>query len=150
MAHVDPPSEDKQFLRAAVFLVIKQDRKTLLHKRKNARHENGRYGLISGGVKYNEGVLQAAAREASEEAGIQINLDDLTVVHVMHRRDNGDQYIQFFVEAKSWEGQPENLEPEHCEELKWITGKVPEDTIDYVRAALDSIERGIVFSSWGF
>ncbi|HKR82032.1 MAG TPA: NUDIX domain-containing protein [Candidatus Saccharimonadales bacterium] len=143
-------------LKTAVFLVLEQGGKILLLRRANTGHRDGQYGLVAGHVDGGEPVTQAMIREASEEAGITIAPADLEVVHVMHRHSevastNADEYVDFYFKATRYSGELRNMEPEKCDDLSWFpASNLPENTIDYVRHALECIEQGVTFSEYGW
>lgn len=69
----------------------------------------GRVGGLGGHLKAGESAFQAAAREITEESGVQVELADLNeMVRVVFRfsaRPNGDQRVSVFT-AERWRGQP--------------------------------------------
>jgi hypothetical protein len=68
----------------------------------------------------------------------------------MHRLSN-DERIDWFVSATTWQGEPRNLEPGKCDELRWCPVEaLPENLIPYVRRALENAQRGVWFDSFGW
>jgi 8-oxo-dGTP diphosphatase len=133
------------------YLVLELDGKLLLLKRKNTGFEDGNWGLVSGHIDGNETARQAMVREALEESGLYLSVDDLELVHVMHRKGARDERIDFFFRSSRWSGHPVNKEPDKCEELKWFTkDELPENTINYIRQALECIMRGQKYSEFGW
>lgn len=62
---------------------------TLFQKRKNIGYCDGFYDLsASGHVDENESMKQAMCREAKEELGIDINVEDLEFVCMIHEISN--------------------------------------------------------------
>jgi 8-oxo-dGTP diphosphatase len=95
-------------------------------------------------------VVSAAVREAREECGTEIAAADVSVSGVMHRL-SGDERIDFFVTAYSWTGEIANAEPGKCDELRWChRDALPDNTIPYVRSALENFRQGLCFSSFGW
>lgn len=91
---------------------------------------------------------------AREEAGIGIGPEDLEVVGVMHRRGEhrrvGDERVDVFVVADRWSGEIANREPHKCDDLSWFRlDELPDNTIPYVRRALENYRRGVWFDSFG-
>ena len=76
-----------------------------------------------GHVELDEDFVEAAIREAKEEAGVDIKKQDLTFVHIVHRHSEDDNvimdWIDVYFEAKEWLGEPYNAEEEKCERLDW-------------------------------
>jgi 8-oxo-dGTP diphosphatase len=90
-------------------------------------------------------------REAKEEAGIDLKAEDLNVVHVMHRKCPNEERIDLFIKARKWKGEPKNLEPHKCDDLRWFEiEKLPTNTIPYVRQAIDCIRNKIFYSEFGW
>ncbi|MBN1956017.1 MAG: GNAT family N-acetyltransferase [Anaerolineae bacterium] len=68
----------------------------------------------------------------------------------MHRKSDQER-IDFFLAASSWSGQVANCEPQRCDELAWFhPDALPENTIPYVRRAIENYRRGTWFDSFGW
>ena len=137
-------------LKSAVHLLLVRGDEILLLRRYNTGYEDGNYSVIAGHLEGGEEVTRAMMREAREEAGIDIDAGDLDVVHVMHRKSS-DERIDFFLKATRWRGKPINLEPHRCDELRW--GRIddlPANTVPYVRRAIENVQRGVFFDSYGW
>lgn len=138
-------------IRSAAYLHVEHDDQVLLLKRKNTGYRDGEYSLIAGHKDEGETIAECMIREAHEEAGIRIFPDQLELVHIMHRIEDGEERYDFFFIAHSYEGTPENLEPEKCEELAWFTqDALPQETIPYVRYFVDMMRKGIFYSEYGW
>jgi len=136
----------------AASLILKNGNEVLLYKRINTNYENGNYGLVGGYVDAGETVQAGIAREAKEEAGIDIKIEDFKVVHIMHSKASGryGEFITVFLEASKWTGKPANLEPDRCGELSWyLPENFPENMVKQVSSALENISKGIFFSNFG-
>ena len=89
-------------------------------------------------------------REAWEEAGIKLEPAQLSLFHVIHRRDTSER-ISFFYRAKTWQGEPHNREPHKCDELAWYPlDELPSNTIGYVRHAIERGMAGEAYSEYGW
>jgi ADP-ribose pyrophosphatase YjhB (NUDIX family) len=131
-------------------LILVKDGKTLMLRRFNTGWCDGQYSVVAGHLDGGETVLQAMIREAREEAGLELNQEDLEVVHVMHRKTSMER-IDFFILAKRWKGEPKNIEPNKCDDLSWFeVDKLPENTIPYIRQAFDCFRKGIFYSEHGW
>ena len=138
-------------LRAAVYLVLMKNQQILLLKRHNTGWQDGNYSLCSGHIDGGEPVTAAMIREAKEEIGITIQPSDLEVVHVMHRLSSDAEYIDFFLTARAWQGEPQNMELDKCSEVRWFKlDNLPKNTIENIVQALECVEKGVGFSEFGF
>lgn len=143
-------SEERFRPFCAVHLVLVKDGNILLLRRFNAAYGNGKYSVVAGYIDGNETVTSALCREAKEEAGIVILPEDLSIAHVMHVLD-GRESISFFFRAEKWEGEIVNMEPNKCDDLSWFPlDDLPENTIPYVQEALRNIQKGILYSEFGW
>lgn len=134
----------------AVHLFLVQDRTILLSRRYNTGYADGQYSVIAGHLDGQEEVTAAMAREAHEEAGIEIAPADLEVVGVMHRLAD-DERVDFFLAATAWQGEICNREPDKCDELAWFGfDDLPGNTVPYVRQAIENYRRGTWFDSFGW
>ena len=134
----------------AVHLLLVQDSKVLLLRRYDTGYEDGNYGVVAGHLEGDEEIMDSMAREAREEAGIEIPSSALQVVGVMHRRSD-TEYVDFFLAASSWCGEIQNMEPEKCDELAWFRlDSLPDNVIPYVRRGISSYFRGQWFDSLGW
>jgi len=141
---------DRFTLRAAVYLMLIKDDKILLLRRFNTGWQDSKYSLVAGHLDGNETVMQAMIREAKEEAGINLEEQELHVVHTMHRKSNDTlEYIDFFLTADKWEGEPKNGEPDKCDDMRWVSlTDLPENTLPYIKQAIDSYHNKTTFSEF--
>lgn len=139
-------------VRATVYLILIKNNSILLLRRFNTGWEDGNYSLISGHLDGKESVMQAMIREAKEEAGINIKTKDLHVVHAMHRKSDEDiEFVDFFLTADKWEGEPKITEPDKCDQIKWFpVNNLPENLIPHVKQAIESFQHNIAFSEVGW
>ncbi|WP_088278745.1 NUDIX domain-containing protein [Ideonella sp. A 288] len=131
-------------------LLLVREGQVLLLRRHNTGYEDGNYSLVAGHVDGGETARQAMAREAMEEAGLDIRPDDLRLAHVIHRRSEAER-VSFFFTTDTWRGEPQNREPHKCSELGWhpLTG-LPPNMVAYVRHAIDQVQAGQVYSEFGW
>jgi 8-oxo-dGTP diphosphatase len=135
----------------SIYLFLIQDEKILLLRRFQTGYEDGNYGLPAGHMDGNETARESCAREVREEIGIEIDPEDLTVVHVMHRKEAHDERIDFFMTATTYAGEIRNMEPHKCDELTWHPlDALPPNTIEYIRVALNHFRNGVLYSEYGW
>ncbi len=133
-----------------VHLLFFRENQILMLRRFNTGYADGQYSVPAGHLDGGETVRAAAAREAEEEVGVRIEADDLSFSTVMHRIED-DERVDFFVHVHQWEGEPFNAEPEKCDELCWVdVHQLPENTIPYVRQAIDNHLNGVRFDEFGW
>ena len=143
-------SKERNTFRSAVYLFIIRDNKLLLLRRKNTGWKDGEYGLPAGHLEKNETVREATVREAREEAAIEINPNDLQLVHVQHRKANFE-YIDLYFSTSRWEGEPTIGEKDLADDIGWFPiDSLPVNTIDYVRAVFENWQKRILFSEFGW
>jgi len=145
--------ERHKIIPASYILLIK-DNKVLMQRRFNTGYEDGKYSLPAGHVEKGETFNQAIIRESKEEVGIEINPEHLKIIHVM-QRDSGtkenNERIDVFLVAEKWGGEIKNMEPEKCDDLSWFKlDNIPENTIPYVRQAINCIINKQFFSEHGW
>ena len=137
--------------RFAIFLIFRRGNQILLSRRFNTGHNDGSYGLVSGHVDGGESFIQASIREADEEAGVKISADDLSLAYVLHNNFSDSVYVNIFLNVGKWDGEIFNAEIDKCDDLSWFDmDDLPENTINYVRYALDEIEDSKNFGQFGF
>jgi len=146
-----------------VHLLFIQGNRVLLLCRFNTGYEDGNYSVPAGHLDGGESVRRAAQREALEETGVHIDLNDIAFVNVMHRKSNDtllplsgagagtDGRVDFFFNIEAWDGEPFNAEPDKCDELRWCDlDALPENIIPYVKQAIQNFRDGIVFDEFGW
>ncbi len=131
-------------------MLFRRGNEILLARRANTGYEDGKYGLVAGHLEAHESITHSGVREAREEAGVSIDPKDLQLKVVMHRRQ-ADERMDFFFEPKKWNGEPKNMEPNKCDDMQWFPiDKLPENTIPYIRQAIECYQKGIFYSEFGW
>lgn len=134
----------------AVYVLFIKDDNILMLRRFNTGYKDGFYSLPSGHIDGNETLRAAAMREAKEEVGANLAMEDLELKVVMHRLLDRE-YLDFFFLPKKWEGELKNMEPQKCDEVNWFPlNNIPEKTIPYVQEALRCYREGILYSEFDF
>lgn len=140
----------------AAYVVLKRDEKILLQRRFNTGYMDGKYSLPAGHVDKGETFTQCAIREAKEEIGVDLEPGNVRFAHMMHRfsgiewKDAGYRIDTFFL-VETWNNVPEIREPDKCDDLSWFDlNNLPDDTIPYIRQALDPINKKVFYSEFGW
>ena len=141
--------------RATVYVLLEDDGKILMFKRKNTNWFDGFYNLPCGHINGHETLRQAAVREAKEEVGVDIDLDDLEFAQIVHRISDSAQgyfeYIETYFKVKKWKNKPFLAEEDSGEDLVWLdTNHLPENTLPYTKEAIDHILAGDYYSESGW
>ncbi|MBI2888994.1 MAG: NUDIX domain-containing protein [Candidatus Liptonbacteria bacterium] len=135
----------------SIYALFIKDGKILLSRRFQTGYEDGNYGLPSGHAEGGETFREAMAREAAEEVGVQVALDDLSLALTMHRWCGDHERIDFFFAVSKWNGEIKNMEPDKCDDLDWFPlDHLPENTIPYIRYAIQSFSNKIPYSEFGW
>jgi 8-oxo-dGTP diphosphatase len=133
-----------------VHLLFFREDQILLLRRFNTGYRDGEYSVPAGHLDGNETVMAAAAREAQEETGVQIEAGEILFSSVMHRNE-GDERVDFFVHIRNWYGEPLNAEPDKCDELCWMdVDDLPLNTIPYVRRGIENHLKQVKFDEFGW
>lgn len=120
-------------------------------RRYNTGFRDGEYGLPAGHLDGNETLIKAVVREAKEETGIDLSPEDLTLVHVMHRKEPTEERVDFFFITKKWTGKPKIMEPNKCDDLSWFAfDNLPDNVIPYIKKVIDSFLKNIFYSEFGW
>lgn len=136
---------------AAVYIVLRKDGKVLLARRQGSGFMDGWYSLPAGHLEEGETLTESIIRETHEEIGVDVDISNLKMVHVMHRKSPDRLYIDVYFEASNWRNEPTIGEPDKCDELLWANpDNAPKNTVPYVRLALGLIEKGDIYSEDGW
>ncbi len=135
----------------STYIVPIRNNKVLLHRRYNTGFQDGKYGFVAGHVESGETFIDGIIRETKEEAGIVLSADNLEMVHVMHRRTRDDERVDVFFKVTEWEGEPQNMEPHKCDDMRWFPiNALPNNMVNYMTAAFESIQKGVIYSEYGW
>jgi len=133
-----------------VHLFLFRGNQILLLRRYQTGYMDGYYSVPAGHLDGEETVRMAGVREGREEVGVQIDPVDMVFAGVFHRHEE-DERVDFFVQVRNWSGEPDNAEPGKCDELRWADfDALPENTVPYVRRAIDNFRVGIPFEEFGW
>ena len=132
-------------------LILRKKNKVLLQKRCYNEYCSLSYACPGGSIDGNESIIQAAIREGKEELDINIQAKDLHVAHVIHFKSSQGEFINFFIEAIQWSGEPKIMEPEKCSSIEWFSiNALPKDITNINKQALTLANKQIFFSTLGW
>ncbi|MFZ2072198.1 MAG: NUDIX domain-containing protein [Minisyncoccia bacterium] len=115
----------EQFFIGVNPLITKKS-KLLLGRRKDVFGDNT-WGLPGGHLEFNETIEKCAERELLEETNMKCKTFFINNI-VSQFQKNGKYYLQIGVETKNVKGEPKNMEPHKCHELKWFDfNKLPKN-----------------------
>ncbi len=144
-------SKDRFKLIPAVYLFLRHKDKILLLKRANTGYQDGKYGVPSGHLEGSELASAAMRREANEEANINIQPEELKLIHVTHRLYDLPELerVDLFFECWKWSGEIKNNEPNKCDELRWFEiKKLPINIIPHIKKVLEKSLNGEYYSEY--
>lgn len=136
----------------ASYLVLMKDHKVLLLQRANTGYHDGDYSIIAGHVEKDETFTDAVIREAREEAGIELDRNNIKVAHIQHRKSDKDGMgrVHTYFVATDWEDTIQNMEPQKCGDLsRFDLDHLPEHMVECVRFSLENIRNWIFYSEFG-
>jgi 8-oxo-dGTP pyrophosphatase MutT (NUDIX family) len=135
----------------ACFVLLRRGDEAAFVLRQNTSYMSGFYGLPAGKVEGNESFTQGCIREAKEEAGVDVGTADLAHLITVHRHGDDIDWVDIYFEAKQWQGEPFNAEPEVHSELRWFPlNDLPENVVPPQRFALESHLQGKTYDEYGW
>jgi 8-oxo-dGTP diphosphatase len=136
---------------SAVFAVFEdEDGRALLSERANTGWRDGWHTLPSGHIEPGEMPSEALAREAREEAGVEIQ--EFSHFATIFRHNPERTYIDFFYRVTKWQGDLRNAEPNKCAGLTWhLHNDLPLQTLPFVAEVLnlDKNKTHLLEVRWG-
>ena len=134
---------------AAAYMIIENDLwEILFMKRQNTWFRDWDFQLSAGHLEWKESMVDCAIRESKEELNIDIEKDDLSVVHISHRISSQDTewdyrvYFDIYVKINKYSWELKINEPEKCSELKFVDiYNIPEDEKGLFSYDLDVLKK---------
>ena len=136
--------------RVAINLVLVQDGKVLLMRRANTGWNDGMYALMGGHVEDGENPFHTVVREAKEELGIDIEMQDIKPLFTMSVNPD---HIYLYFGCEKYSGTIVNNEPEECDDIKFFSiDNLPQNVISADKKALQEIyfNSDSKFSTFGY
>lgn len=108
-------------------LIIRRGEEILLGKRINCAGA-GTWGLPGGHVEPRERLVSAACREAKEELGAVITVEQLRIISIVDTPQPDRHYVRVSFELREPDFEPHLAEPERCAEWRYFPlAKLPTD-----------------------
>ena len=122
-----------------------EDIEFVIGKRKGS-HGAGTWSLAGGHLEFNESFEACAVREAEEEVGLKIEDVKFFTATNDIMADAGKHYVTIFVTSRLADSTAEArlMEPDKCEEWKWISWR---EFLKWARAEIEALEIGHVVES---
>lgn len=134
--------DQKHVVVPAAYVFLEREDGTCLYlRRQGTDYMSGKYQMPSGHVEANELPTEAAVRESKEEVGVDIDPNDLELIHTSYRITGGERdRIDFFYRTTKWSGEVQNMEPHKCDDLHWASlTNLHEDTVPVIRKIVEYI-----------
>lgn len=113
------PADERPHNRVAADLIIEQDNRIVLIKRKYAPFKD-HWCLPGGHVEHGEQVTDAAIREAREETGIDVEIDELLGIYDTPDRDPRGPVISIVYAATPVDTDQELAPATDAKDAKWV------------------------------
>lgn len=139
-------------LLGASYIVLQKGDEVLLQRRYQTGWMDGFYSLPAGHTEKDESFTETLTREIKEEIGITPIKEATRITHLSHRYAAPDyQIVDAFFACTEWQGEPIICEPDKADELLWCNiTDLPDNTVPYIKTALQYIHEGILFSEYGW
>lgn len=135
----------------SVFVLLRRGDQVLLLRRSATGWMDDCFSVPAGALEKGETIASAAIREAYEEVGVRIEIDQLAYAHTIHCVTDSQEWVGHFFVANSWYGEPRLCEIDKHSDLVWCgNGNLPKDMTPYVRQALECVDRGQRYSEFGW
>ncbi len=113
------------------------------------KENGGGYTLPGGKIEGLEFAKDALVREAFEEVGVILQRNELSLVHVTHRKLKSVIEIIFLFRASDWSGEMVVKEPEKFREATWLpTDEPPERLTSVLKHTLERLAKGKFYSEF--
>ncbi len=134
---------------SAVYMIIRDSKgHILLQRRQGTELWCGFLALPAGHVEEGENPYDALIREAKEELGITVKVENIVDTFVVNRRNKSlPPYYDVFFEIRGFEGIINIMEPDKCSALISADPyNLPDEMIEYERIAIEENLKGNKFS----
>lgn len=145
--HPDDHAAERTLLVAAAYVVLRDENRVLLQRRRGTGYRDGFWATLAGHVDPGESVHEAAVREAAEEAGVRIDPADLRPLVAIHRFERSgpgvEQRLDVFFEVRRWQGEPTRAEADKNDAMDWFDlHDLPEPVVPHELTVLRALAEG--------
>jgi ADP-ribose pyrophosphatase YjhB (NUDIX family) len=142
---------NKYKVNVSVCLMLMNEDNVLLLRRCNTSYENGKYEFPSGHIEEKETLIEAAAREALEETGVTVDINNIQFVGCVDNNTSG-KHINILFKANKYYGEPKLIDGEESDDITWkkltdLYNDVTGLSIDTIRS-LEMAKENINFKSY--
>ncbi len=129
-------------LIVSVYVIFWRGSELLLLRRANTGYEGRQLRSRLRTSRRQRAAASSGRARSQGGGGVEIDPASLIFATVLHRSQD-EERLDFFFEARSWQGELRNAEPEKCAELAWFpVDGLPENTITNVRTAIANWQPG--------
>lgn len=135
----------------AAALWLECEGKIFVGRRQNTGYHDGLLNLPAGHIDPGETPREAIVREAKEEIGVDINPDDLQLIHTQYNRNLSEKSdrTHYYFKLETCNLKPINTEPEKCSEVFWLSvGERVNEFFPFMRGAIEAILNGSSYSEF--
>lgn len=142
---------ERAMFKGVINLIIKKDDKVLLFFRNDGffNYDGGWWVLPAGHIEQGETARAAAIREAKEELDIDIDPEDIKLVHVTSNLASRTESFDFYFMVSRYTGTIRNCESGKCVEMRYFTlDEVAnlKNVISPTRTSLSCLQHGEIYS----
>lgn len=122
-------------------LILRKGNNILLGLRHKVAFGSGYYSIISGKVEVGETALEAAIREAKEEASITLEPEKVSFHTFVYSIEEKGAHGSVFFTAREWKGDIKNRERNKIRSWQFFpVDQLPTNLLPYVATALEGID----------
>lgn len=109
------------------------------------------YAIPGGALDPNESLKQACAREAYEELGVTIAIDDLEFVQTSLINNKGEPYLMCSFAATKWQGEPKSIESQKHSHGAWFElNSLPKNLAPFAQDVIDAYKNKVRYKEYGW